>query len=113
LHGAADESAKVSVQASSAIEEVTAHARDEQQRAERRQETQVQASTSGNFRVHRQMSLPFSALPIPQKFFWISRTPREEVVTGIQTMEKDTMSQRTNQLIQSSAEIINILGHRR
>src|SRR6266581_3944504 len=38
---------------------------------------------------------------------------REEVVTGIQTMEKATDGlNRTNQAIQSSAEIINILGHR-
>src|SRR5438477_185626 len=43
----------------------------------------------------------------------IANSSREEVVTGIQTMEKATDGlTRTNQAIQSSAEIINILGHR-
>src|SRR5216683_2047474 len=43
----------------------------------------------------------------------IANRSREEVVTGIQTMEKATDGlNRTNQAIQSSAEIINILGHR-
>ena len=43
----------------------------------------------------------------------IANRSREEVVTGIQTMVKATDGlNRTNQAIQSSAEIINILGHR-
>jgi methyl-accepting chemotaxis protein len=43
----------------------------------------------------------------------IANRSREEVVTGIQTMEKATDGlNRTNQAIQSSAEIINVLGHR-
>jgi methyl-accepting chemotaxis protein len=43
----------------------------------------------------------------------IANRSREEVVTGIQTMEKTTDGlNRTNKAIQSSAEIINILGHR-
>jgi len=43
----------------------------------------------------------------------IANRSREEVVTGIQTMEKATDGlNRTNKAIQSSAEIINILGHR-
>src|SRR5256886_2892750 len=43
----------------------------------------------------------------------IANRSREEVVTGIQTMEKATDGlNRTTQAIQSSAEIINILGHR-
>jgi methyl-accepting chemotaxis protein len=43
----------------------------------------------------------------------IANRSREEVVTGIQTMEKTTDGlNRTNQAIQSSAEIINVLGHR-
>jgi len=43
----------------------------------------------------------------------IANRSREEVVTGIQTMEKATDGlNRTNRAIQSSAEIINILGHR-
>jgi methyl-accepting chemotaxis protein len=43
----------------------------------------------------------------------IANRSREEVVTGIQTMEKATDGlNRTNHAIQSSAEIINILGHR-
>jgi methyl-accepting chemotaxis protein len=43
----------------------------------------------------------------------IANRSREEVVTGIATMEKTTDGlNRTNRSIQSSAEIINILGHR-
>jgi methyl-accepting chemotaxis protein len=43
----------------------------------------------------------------------IANRSREEVLTGIQTMEKTTDGlNRTNRAIQSSAEIINILGHR-
>jgi len=42
----------------------------------------------------------------------IANRSREEVVTGIQTMERPPMAQPHNQAIQSSAEIINILGHR-
>jgi len=43
----------------------------------------------------------------------IANRSREEVVTGIQTMEKATDGlNRTNKAIQSSAEIINVLGHR-
>jgi methyl-accepting chemotaxis protein len=43
----------------------------------------------------------------------IANRSREEVQTGIQTMEKTTDGlNRTNRAIQSSAEIINILGHR-
>jgi methyl-accepting chemotaxis protein len=43
----------------------------------------------------------------------IANRSREEVVSGIATMEKATDGlNRTNQAIQSSAEIINVLGHR-
>jgi len=43
----------------------------------------------------------------------IANRSREEVVVGIQTMEKTTDGlNRTNKAIQSSAEIINVLGHR-
>jgi methyl-accepting chemotaxis protein len=43
----------------------------------------------------------------------IANRSREEVSTGIQTMEKATDGlNRTNKAIQSSAEIINVLGHR-
>ncbi len=43
----------------------------------------------------------------------IANRSREEVVTGIATMEKATDGlNRTNHAIQSSAEIINVLGHR-
>jgi methyl-accepting chemotaxis protein len=43
----------------------------------------------------------------------IANRSREEVMTGIKTMEKATDGlNRTNVAIQSSAEIINVLGHR-
>src|SRR5882672_10833028 len=85
--GAADESAKVSVQASSVAE------------------------TSASI---DQMVTSIQRVADTAKVLLdIANRSREEVVTGIQTMEKATDGlNRTNQAIQSSAEIINILGHR-
>jgi len=56
-------------------------------------------------------SLPFRRVADDAKVLLdIANRSREEEVTGIQTMEKTTDGlNRTNQAIQSSAEIINIL----
>src|SRR5216683_1297327 len=93
--GAADESAKVSVQASSAIEEVTSTMHEMSINVQNVvKNTQVQAS---------------SVADTAKVLLDIANRSREEVVTGIQTMEKATDGlNRTNQAIQSSAEIINI-----
>src|SRR5438876_789562 len=113
---AADESAKVSVQASSAIEEVTSTMHEMSINVQNVvKNTQVQASSVAETSASiDQMVTSIQRVADTAKVLLdIANRSREEVVTGIQTMEKATDGlNRTNQAIQSSAEIINILGHR-
>jgi methyl-accepting chemotaxis protein len=114
--GAADESAKVSVQASSAIEEVTSTMHEMSVNVQNVvKNTQVQASSVAETSASiDQMVTSIQRVADTAKVLLdIANRSREEVVTGIQTMEKATDGlNRTNKAIQSSAEIINILGHR-
>jgi methyl-accepting chemotaxis protein len=114
--GAADESAKVGVQASSAIEEVTSTMHEMSINVQNVvKNTQVQSSSVAETSASiDQMVTSIQRVADTAKVLLdIANRSREEVVTGIQTMEKATDGlNRTNQAIQSSAEIINILGHR-
>ncbi len=114
--GSADESAKVSVQASSAIEEVTSTMHEMSINVQNVvKNTQVQASSVAETSASiDQMVTSIQRVADTAKILLdIANRSREEVVTGIQTMEKATDGlNRTNRAIQSSAEIINILGHR-
>ena len=114
--GAADESAKVSVQASSAIEEVTSTMHEMSINVQNVvKNTQLQASSVAETSASiDQMVTSIQRVADTAKVLLdIANRSREEVVTGIQTMEKATDGlNRTNQAIQSSAEIINVLGHR-
>src|SRR6184192_3605613 len=114
--GAADESAKVSVQASSAIEEVTSTMHEMSINVQNVvKNTQVQSSSVAETSASiDQMVTSIQRVADTAKVLLdIANRSREEVVTGIQTMEKATDGlNRTNKAIQSSAEIINILGHR-
>ena len=114
--GAADESAKVSVQASSAIEEVTSTMHEMSINVQNVvKNTQVQASSVAETSASiDQMVTSIQRVADTAKVLLdIANRSREEVQTGIQTMEKATDGlNRTNRAIQSSAEIINILGHR-
>jgi methyl-accepting chemotaxis protein len=114
--GAADESAKVSVQASSAIEEVTSTMHEMSINVQNVvKNTQVQASSVAETSASiDQMVTSIQRVADTAKVLLdIANRSREEVVTGIATMEKTTDGlNRTNRAIQSSAEIINILGHR-
>ncbi len=114
--GAADESAKVSVQASSAIEEVTSTMHEMSINVQNVvKNTQIQASSVAETSASiDQMVTSIQRVADTAKVLLdIANRSREEVVTGIQTMEKATDGlNRTNRAIQSSAEIINILGHR-
>jgi methyl-accepting chemotaxis protein len=114
--GAADESAKVSVQASSAIEEVTSTMHEMSINVQNVvKNTQLQASSVAETSASiDQMVTSIQRVADTAKVLLdIANRSREEVITGIQTMEKATDGlNRTNQAIQSSAEIINILGHR-
>ena len=114
--GAADESAKVSVQASSAIEEVTSTMHEMSINVQNVvKNTQVQASSVAetSASIDQMVTSIQRVADTARVLLDIANRSREEVVTGIQTMEKATDGlNRTNQAIQSSAEIINILGHR-
>jgi methyl-accepting chemotaxis protein len=114
--GAADESAKVSVQASSAIEEVTSTMHEMSVNVQNVvKNTQVQASSVAETSASiDQMVTSIQRVADTAKVLLdIANRSREEVSTGIQTMEKTTDGlNRTNKAIQSSAEIINVLGHR-
>jgi len=114
--GAADESAKVSVQASSAIEEVTSTMHEMSINVQNVvKNTQVQASSVAETSASiDQMVTSIQRVADTAKVLLdIANRSREEVVTGIQTMEKATDGlNRTNKAIQSSAEIINVLGNR-
>jgi methyl-accepting chemotaxis protein len=113
---AADESAKVSVQASSAIEEVTSTMHEMSVNVQHVvKNTQVQASSVAETSASiDQMVTSIQRVADTAKVLLdIANRSREEVSTGIKTMEKTTDGlNRTNKAIQSSAEIINILGHR-
>ncbi len=114
--GAADESAKVSVQASSAIEEVTSTMHEMSINVQNVvKNTQIQASSVAETSASiDQMVTSIQRVADTAKILLdIANRSREEVVVGIQTMEKTTDGlNRTNKAIQSSAEIINVLGHR-
>jgi methyl-accepting chemotaxis protein len=114
--GAADESAKVSVQASSAIEEVTSTMHEMSVNVQNVvKNTQVQASSVAETSASiDQMVTSIQRVADTAKVLLdIANRSREEVGTGIATMEKATDGlNRTNHAIQASAEIINILGHR-
>src|SRR6202795_1268862 len=114
--GAADESAKVSVQASSAIEEVTSTMHEMSINVQNVvKNTQVQASSVAETSASiDQMVTSINRVADTAKVLLdIANRSREEVVNGIATMEKATDGLNpTNHAIQSSAEIINVLGHR-
>ncbi|MFI5057395.1 MAG: methyl-accepting chemotaxis protein [Candidatus Acidiferrales bacterium] len=114
--GAADDSAKVSVQASSAIEEVTSTMHEMSINVQNVvKNTQVQASSVAETSASiDQMVTSIQRVADTAKVLLdIANRSREEVMSGIQTMEKATDGlNRTNVAIQSSAEIINVLGHR-
>jgi methyl-accepting chemotaxis protein len=114
--GAADESAKVSVQASSAIEEVSSTMHEMSINVQNVvKNTQVQASSVAetSASIDEMVTSIQRVADTAKVLLDIANRSREEVITGIQTMEKATDGlNRTNQAIQASAEIINILGHR-
>jgi methyl-accepting chemotaxis protein len=114
--GAADESAKVSVQASSAIEEVTSTMHEMSINVQNVvKNTQVQASSVAetSASIDQMVTSINRVADTARVLLDIANRSREEVVNGISTMEKATDGlNRTNQAIQSSAEIINVLGRR-
>jgi methyl-accepting chemotaxis protein len=116
MASASDESAKVSVQAASAIDEVTSTMHEMSINVQNVvKNTQVQASSVAETSASiDQMVTSIQRVADTAKLLVdISHRSREEVQTGLVTMDKATQGlNRTSHAIQSSAEIIDVLGRR-
>jgi methyl-accepting chemotaxis protein len=114
--GASDESAKISLQTSSAIDEVTSTMHEMSVNVQNMvKSTQVQASSVSETSASiDQMVASIQRVADTAKVLLdISNRSREEVHSGITTMEKATDGlNRINTTIQSSSEIIDVLGQR-
>ncbi len=116
MASASDESAKVSVQAASAIDEVTSTMHEMSINVQNVvKNTQVQASSVAETSASiDQMVTSIQRVADTAKMLVdISNRSRDEARTGMETMDKATEGlNRTSQAIQSSAEIIAVLGRR-
>jgi methyl-accepting chemotaxis protein len=114
--GASDESAKISLQTSSAIDEVTSTMHEMSVNVQNMvKSTQVQASSVSETSASiDQMVASIQRVADTAKVLLdISNRSREEVHSGITTMEKATDGlTRINTTIRSSGEIIDVLGQR-
>ncbi|HXW18801.1 MAG TPA: methyl-accepting chemotaxis protein [Candidatus Acidoferrales bacterium] len=116
MANASDESAKVSIQAAAAIDEVTSTMHEMSINVQNVvKNTQVQASSVAETSASiEQMVTSIQRVADTAKVLLdIAYRSREEVHTGIATMEKTTDGlNRTNTAIQSSSHIIDALGRR-
>src|SRR6266498_4146454 len=114
--GASDESAKISLQTSSAIDEVTSTMHEMSVNVQNMvKSTQVQASSVSETSASIvQMVASIQRVADTAKVLLdISNRSREEVHSGITTMEKATEGlNKINNTISSSGEIIGVLGQR-
>jgi methyl-accepting chemotaxis protein len=114
--GASDESAKISLQTSSAIDEVTSTMHEMSVNVQNMvKSTQVQASSVSETSASiDQMVASIQRVADTAKVLLdISNRSREEVHSGITTMEKATDGlNKINTTIHSSGEIIDVLGQR-
>src|SRR5205809_7242878 len=114
--GASDESAKISLQTSSAIDEVTSTMHEMSVNVQNMvKSTQVQASSVSETSASiDQMVASIQRVADTAKVLLdISNRSREEVHSGINTMEKATEGlNKINSTIRSSGEIIDVLGQR-
>ena len=114
--GASDESAKISLQTSSAIDEVTSTMHEMSVNVQNMvKSTQVQASSVSETSASiDQMVASIQRVADTAKVLLdISNRSREEVHSGITTMEKATEGlNKINTTIRSSGEIIDVLGQR-
>jgi methyl-accepting chemotaxis protein len=114
--GASDESAKISLQTSSAIDEVTSTMHEMSVNVQNMvKSTQVQASSVSETSASiDQMVASIQRVADTAKVLLdISNRSREEVHSGITTMEKATDGlNRINTTIRSSGDIIDVLGQR-
>ena len=114
--GASDESAKISLQTSSAIDEVTSTMHEISVNVQNMvKSTQVQASSVSETSASiDQMVASIQRVADTAKVLLdISNRSREEVHSGISTMEKATEGlNKINTTIRASGEIIDVLGQR-
>ena len=113
---ASDESAKLSVQSSSAIDEVTSTMHEMSVNVQNMvKNTQMQASnvSETSASIDQMVASIQRVADMAKLQLDISERSRQEVHSGIQTMETATSGlSRINTAIQSSAEIIGLLGQR-
>ena len=116
MASASDESAKVSVQAASAIDEVTSTMHEMSVNVQNVvKNTQVQASSVAetSSSIDQMVTSIQRVADTAKMLVDISHRSREEARTGMSTMDKATEGlNRTSHAIQSSAEIIAVLGRR-
>jgi methyl-accepting chemotaxis protein len=116
MAGASDESAKVSVQAASAIDEVTSTMHEMSVNVQNVvKNTQIQASSVSetSASIDQMVTSIQRVADTAKMLVEISHRSREEAQTGRITMDKATQGlNRTSQAIQSSANIIDVLGRR-
>ena len=114
--GASDESAKISLQTSSAIDEVTSTMHEMSVNVQNMvKSTQVQASSVSetSASIDEMVASIQRVADTAKVLLDISNRSREEVHSGITTMEKATDGlNRINTTIHSSGEIIDVLGQR-
>src|SRR6201987_5708622 len=116
MASASDESAKVSVQAASAIDEVTSPMHEMSINVQNVvKNTQVQGSSVAetSASIDQMVTSIQRGADTAKLLVDISHRSRDEVHTGIETMEKATTGlTRTSSAIRSSADIIDVLGRR-
>jgi len=114
--GASDDSAKISVQAASAIDEVTSTMHEMSVNVQNMvKSTQMQASSVSetSASIDEMVASIQRVADTAKVLLDISQRSRDEVHSGISTMEKATDGlSRINTTISSSAEIISALGQR-
>jgi methyl-accepting chemotaxis protein len=114
--GASDESAKISLQASSAIDEVTSTMHEMSvnvQNMVKSTQTQASSVSETSASIDQMVGSIQRVADTAKVLLDISNRSREEVHNGISTMEKATDGlNRINTTIQSSGEIIDVLGQR-
>src|ERR1700751_3332288 len=114
--GASDESAKISLQGSSAIDEVTSTMHEMSvnvQNMVKSTQTQASSVSETSASIDQMVASIQRVADTAKVLLDISNRSREEVHSGINTMEKATEGlNKINSTIRSSGEIIGILGQR-
>jgi methyl-accepting chemotaxis protein len=116
MAAASTESAKVSVEAASAIDEVTSTMHEMSinvQNVVKSTQMQTSSVAETSASIDEMVASIQEVADTARTLLEISQRSREEVHTGIETMEKATKGlTRTSSAIRSSSEIIDVLGRR-